>query len=785
MRAIIFRIFAVKMRHGKYTVWIAVCFFLLQSLSLQGQKIGLVLSGGGGKGLMHIGVLKALEENHIPVDYIVGTSMGAIVGGLYASGYTPQEIQDLFESGEFQEALRNRNESQYPFYYQKSLPDASWLDVKIFLEQHLKIKIPSNILPSYRLDYLSMKYFSPPAAAAHYDFDSLMLPFRCVASDILKNEPEVIRKGSLSTAIRASMAIPFLFKPVKMDSSLLFDGGMYANFPIRIMKQEFHPDFIIGSKAASNYDPPEEDDLISQLQTMLMLNMDYHFQPEEGILIEPQFSAISVVDIENVKALVDSGYHEAIKKIPAIKKHLRRHRKFQIPVKRRSFKRRIPPDTITQRISISGLKERQEKFVYGLFTRKLHFRRNGDTSYQVLPEKRIRQELFNLATLGDVDYLFPSRKYLPRKKAYELHLDIRKKRKITAQMGGLISSKAINEIFMGFRYNHWGRIALTTSLNTYLGRFNNSLRINFRADYPASIPLYAKVFYNFNYQNFFNTNQYFFDDNTPSYLILSDNYLGAAIGSRVYTDSKLEAALFSGINSDDYYQRNTFSRADTSDNTFFPYLSASLLFERNSLNFKQYANTGRLLRFQLRYVSGVESFTSGSTSSGDDISGVEHQWLQADFIFHKYKQIHPHVHLGFYEQVSLSDKDFFSNPTASLIFAQAFEPLPETKIHFFPQFRSYNYAASGIQLVYSFYDRFDLRLESFLFNPFNSMKEHKRITQYQWQDFNHWYYVGGITLLAHFPTGPLSLSLNYFEDAEEPFSISLNLGYLIFNPKAF
>ncbi len=771
------------MKPGKYTIVLVMCLFVLRSLPTYPQKIGLVLSGGGGKGLMHIGVLKALEENQIPIDYIVGTSMGAIVGGLYASGYTPSEIQGLFQSEEFQEALKNQNLSEFPYYYQKSLPDASWLEVKIFLEQRLKIKIPSNILPSYRLDYLAMKYFSPPAAAAHYNFDSLMLPFRCVTSDILRNEPKVIRSGNLSTAIRASMAIPFLFKPVKLDSSLLFDGGMYANFPIRIMKEEFHPDFIIGSKASSNYDPPEEDDLISQLQTMLMVNMDYHFQPGEGILIEPKYSRISLVDIENVQSLVDSGHREAIKKIPEIKEHLRKHSRYLIPVKRMKFKHKIPPDTLTKRISISGLKGKQEKFVYGLFTRKLRFHRNGDTSYQVLPEKKIRRELFNLAAHGDVDYLFPSRKYLPRQKAYELHLDIRKKRKIAAQMGGLISSKAINEIFIGFRYNHWGRIAMTTSLNTYLGRFNNSLRLNFRADYPTTIPLYTKVFYNFNYQNFFNTNRYFFDDNTPSYLILSDNYLGATIGSGVYPDAKLETSLYSGINSNDYYQRNTFTRADTSDQTYFSYLSASLLFERSSLNYKQYANRGRFLRLQLHYVKGLETFISGSTSTGDDIFDVAHQWLQADFVFNKYKLIHPHVHLGFYEQLSLSNKDFFSNRTSSLIFAQSFEPFPENKIHFFPQFRSYNFAASGIQLVYSFYDRFDLRLESFLFMPFNSMKEPK--TKFSWQNFNQWYYLGSVTLLAHFPTGPLSLSLNYFEDAEEPFSISLNLGYLIFNPKAF
>jgi NTE family protein len=749
------------------------------------QRIGLVLSGGGGKGLMHIGVLKALEENKIPIDYVVGTSMGAIIGGLYVSGYTPNEIHRLFASEEFQEALSNKSGNNYPYYYQQSLPDATWLELKIFFENKLKIKIPSNILPSYRLDYLAMKYFSKSGAASHYQFDQLMLPFRCVASDILHNRPKVLDHGHLSTAIRASMAIPFLFKAVSMDSSLLFDGGMYANFPVEIMKSEFNPDFIIGSKAASNYDPPDENDLISQLQTMLMVDMNYEFKDEEGILIEPKYSELDISDISQVNALVDSGYKEALKLIPQILQHIHPSTHFSIPEKRNIFKNKMPPDTIVKSIAITGLKERQEKYVYGLLTKKLHFKRNGDTSYQILSGKRIKQELFNLASQEDIDYMMPSQLYMPDEKAYKLKLDIRKKQKIIVKTGGLISSKAINEIFFGLRYNHWGRIATTTKLNTYLGRFNNAMRLNFRADYPTTIPLYSKLYYSVNHQNYFNTKQYFFDDNTPSYLILGEMYLGATLGTRLYQDSKLEASYILGYNSNDYYQSNTFTRIDTADQTTFAFQSTSLLFERNTLNHKQYANQGRHLKIKINYLAGYESYISGTTSPDENIDNKPHHWFQADVIYHRYKPIHSHVSIGFYEQISLSNKDFFSNHTSSLLYAQAFEPLPENKIHFLPQFRSFNYVATGIQLVYTFREKFDLRMESYLFTPFNSMKKAGRKTKMRIQDFDRWYYIGSATLVAHFPTGPLSISFNYFENAESPFSVSLNLGYLIFNPKAF
>ena len=199
-----------------------VLYLMLLSLYLfpmagSGQKVGLVLSGGGAKGLAHIGVIKALEENNIPIDYITGTSMGAIIGGLYAAGYSPEEMEILFKSEEFKNWSTGKIPPKYVYFFKQLDENPSFIDLDFARkEDKMQLALPTNLIPSGQMDFGFMELFGPANAVAENDFNHLFIPFRCVATDIYHGEPVIFRSGDLGSSIRASMTFPFYFKPIKI-----------------------------------------------------------------------------------------------------------------------------------------------------------------------------------------------------------------------------------------------------------------------------------------------------------------------------------------------------------------------------------------------------------------------------------------------------------------------------------------------------------------------------------------------------------------------------------------
>src|SRR4051812_9871141 len=210
------------------------------------QKVGLVLSGGGAKGLAHIGVLKALEENNIPVDYIVGTSMGGVIGGMYAAGYSPSEIEKIARTLEFQDWVNGRISGEYQYYYSKREPNASWLSLKLMMDTSFNASLKSDLINDVPMNFALAEMLAHPVAKAKYNFDSLLVPFRCLAADIFTQEAIVLKQGSLAHALRATLTVPFFYRPIKIDGKYLFDGGVYNNFPVDVAREEFHPDLVIG-----------------------------------------------------------------------------------------------------------------------------------------------------------------------------------------------------------------------------------------------------------------------------------------------------------------------------------------------------------------------------------------------------------------------------------------------------------------------------------------------------------------------------------------------------------
>lgn len=753
-----------------------IIFLMMLSFSIVlGQKVGLVLSGGGSKGVAHIGVLMALEEAGIPIDYITGTSMGAIIGGMYAAGYSPEELYDIVTSEVFLEWVKGEIGSEYFFYFKQPEPDASWLTLRFQADSTLTTSLPSSLVSPVQMDYTFMELLSAASAGSGYDFDSLFIPFRCIASDIADNKEVILSKGDLGTAIRASMTFPFYFKPIRINGKLMLDGGMYNNFPSDVMYNVFLPDIIIGSKVASNYAPPREDDIISQVQTVFMENTEYSVICDNGILIEPTLERVNVTDFSKTIEFVDSGYAATKRRINAIREFVwEKRKKEDIDVRRAAYRESLPVLRIDS-IFIKGLSESQSRYVRRSLSGKVNTN---------LTLEQLRPEYFKLIADDKIASIYPSLHYHIEQNHYDLLLEVKRDNNVAVSFGGSISSGPTNEAFVEIQYKYLGKQAITVAANSYIGRFYSAAQIKTRIDYPGKVPFYLRGGFSLSQYDYFKTTTYFFEDKTPSYLIKNENHIFADFGWPVTNKGKLEVRIASGFTKDNYYQDNYFTREDTADRTNFNFATMGIIYELNTLNRKQYANSGYKLSMLVAYIDGTEEYIPGSASRLDPLLDKHHRWFKFRLQTDNYLRLGSDFALGLCADMLISNYGFFENYTSTMLSSPAFEPIPESKTRFLPTFRAHNFFGAGIKNIIRISNNFDLRLEGFIFQPFQKIIRPDGISPEYGEPFSDRAGILSGTLVYQTPIGPVSAAVNYYDQSDENWSFVFNIGYILFNRSA-
>ena len=286
-------------------------------------KVGVVLGGGGAKGAAHIGALKYIEEMGIPVDYVAGTSMGSILGGLYAMGYTPDELAALIADMNWSEYIGNRIQRSTMSLESRERTSTTQLNIPFSLEG-LFDKDPGtgfiNNLPSAYVNNSSLVNLFNDLCVGYQeemDFNDLPIPFACVATDIATGEEVVIRSGNVPTAMRASMAIPGVFSPVTIGDKVLVDGGLVNNFPADVLK-EMGADIIIGVEVVNEKKITQKDiQSLPQLLGRLVINSTKGKRKANSELcnihIVPDISGYGMLSFthEAIDTLVGRGYKKA------------------------------------------------------------------------------------------------------------------------------------------------------------------------------------------------------------------------------------------------------------------------------------------------------------------------------------------------------------------------------------------------------------------------------------------------------------------------------------------
>ena len=762
---------------------IVISFFFILINSLQAQRVGLVLSGGGAKGAAHIGVIKAFEENEIPIDYITGTSIGAIIGSLYAMGYTPDEMLQLMLSKEFGYWQTGTVEDDYMYYFRKPDPTPEMAHFSIDMSDSLQIKtnfLPQSLINPIQMNQAFMALYAQATAKAAWNFDNLFVPFRCIGSDIYNKKPVIFKNGDLGEAVRISMTFPLFFKPVWKDSVPMFDGGIYDNFPVKTMKEDFHPDFIFGVALSTGKSKPSNNPY-NQIETMIMQETNYEVDEEDGMIIRFNMPDVSLLDFQKANEIMEMGYKRTMSLIDSIKGRVHRRMPLDsLNLRRKQYKESLPP-LVFKNIYITGVSESQQKYIESQLHRDIN---------QEFSMEEFKRAYFKMLAYSKIKEIVPKAIYNRVNKTFDLHLYITMSDEINIGLGGNISSHQANQLYLGLGYRYLGRYAADMNADFQVGNSFSGVMLNGRMYLQTRIPTYINWQGVFSYKRYSESQSLFYEDVVPAFIKQHELYMKLKLGFPFLNRAKAEIGFGYGQLNDYYYQNTEVSFADRDyEHSRYNLFSGSLNIEQNSLSTKVYPISGVKRSLNAQYITGTEKYRPNVAT--EPTKNNTHSWLQMKAHWEQYHELSKLFNLGYTGELVLSSKNLMENYTASILQAPAFTPTPHSTIVFNEAFRANQYAALGISPILKLGKFVHFRLDLYGFLPLYEIKKHTEVLDnnyvmtlpYYGKFIDSFKYMGEAAFVVHLPFTSISLYANGYSYPSKNFNFGINIGYLLFNPK--
>ena len=754
--------------------------FILSLLSValvRAEGVGLVLSGGGAKGLYHIGVLQALEENNVAIDYVAGTSMGSIIAGLYAAGYTPEQMRELAESGAVQQWVSGRIDKKHNRYYREEDTPPSLFTLRFNVgkdslsynkqlapngSSEPTVELPTDFISSAQIDLALNEIFRPATIGAQENFDNLFVPFFCVAADMNARKEVVFRSGDMGEAIRASMSIPFVFKPLRKDDMLLYDGGVFNNFPWRYMHKFYHPSHIIGVKCTSgNKDVTEDSNVIDQALMFIMSHTDYSL-PEKGNIFIDRAVDAGMLDFEKAPEIIRQGYEDTMARMDEILQTIpeRRERKV-VEARRAEFLAKLPPMNLA-RPKFEGLTRDQEHYVRAVMLAR---KRDKDT---LKTFSEFRTGIFDLLAQRDFTMEYPRFEYDSVNRVYQPHLTLRQYPSLRATIGGTLSSTAYNQVRLGLRYEHISRLGVDAGINLYLGPVYNAGKIGGRVFISPSRPVFFDVNYIFSarntiYGNFGNLSRV---DNTIRKRH-REQFATVSAGTATTTRSLLQATFNAGQN---YY---LFEGEDNP--TRFSFLSTRLQFRRSTLDNPVSPVSGTRLDVSGIYVNGhdkwIDEFDYGLIRHFSE----RREWLGAKISWQHYIPFTASRWFSFGYSVEgvYTNHPQFEDLMATFVSLPQYAPITHSQMMYMPDYHSTRYVAAGLMPTFRLWNHLYLRTSFYAMYRRAEMGINDNMQ-----------YIADLSVIYRTLIGPVSLSVTkYGLKNGNNLYMSINFGYPLFAPK--
>ncbi len=353
------------------------------------RTIGIALEGGGAKGLAHVGVLQWLEENHIPVDYVAGTSMGGLIGGLYATGLRPSEIREIVSNIDWNEALAGQTPYQALSFRRKE--DRRAYQNRLELGLRGGISMPSGLSSGQAVRILIDRYLLPYSGTQ--SFDALPIPFRCVATELVSGRVMVFSDGSIANALRATMSLPGVFYPVRDGNKVYADGGMLNNLPTDVVKQ-MGADFVVGLHL--NVGPVDPKQLRSLFgvaggATGVMIDANVLRGMElSDLLLTIDVAGYTTLDFSRADQIITKGYEAAQAKASLFERFRLSDEEWKLHLARRESRRVATPPAI-QFVEVEGI----HKDLATEVNRKLEHHRG-----KTVDTKKLEEDLNTLIGIG-------------------------------------------------------------------------------------------------------------------------------------------------------------------------------------------------------------------------------------------------------------------------------------------------------------------------------------------------------------------------------------------------
>ena len=750
--------------------------FLLFPFAMQAQKVGLVLSGGGAKGLTHIGIIRALEENNIPIDYITGTSMGAIVGSMYAMGYSPDDMEELLKSEDFQRWYSGEVEEKYMYYFKKNQPTPEFFNVRFSFKDSLSIKpqfLPTSVINPIQMNLVFVDLYARATAACGRDFDKLFVPFRCVASDVYNKKQLVLKNGDLGDAVRASMSFPFMFKPIELDGTLAYDGGIYNNFPTDVMRDDFHPDIIIGSVVATNPTKPKENDLMSQIENMVMQKTDYSIPDSTGIVMTFKYDDVNLLDFQRMDELHDIGYNRTNSMMDSIKSRIHRRVNMDNIRLRRLVYRSNYPELRFKNIYIEGANEQQQAYI----KKEFHTTDSREFTYE-----DVKRGYFRLLSDNMISEIIPHAVYNQQDDSYDLHLKVKLGDNLSVRFGGNVSTTSSSQIYLGLGYQNLNYNSKEFTLDGQLGKIYNNVQLMAKIDFATAIPTSYRFIASISTFDYFKKDKLFSKNDKPAFNQKDERFMKMLVAFPFLTSKRAEFGFGIAKVEDRYFQGNVIDfDKDKYDKSKYRLFGGSISFNGSTLNSRQFPTQGAREALVAQIFTGKEFFYPGVKSESKNPAEESHSWLQLSYMKEKYHKMSDHWTLGWYLQALYASKNFSENYTATMMQASEFAPTAHSKLTYNEAFRANQFVGAGVRPVYRFNPMFHVRGEFYGFMPIFPIERNSINRAYYGKAFSQVEYMGEVSVVCQLPFGAISAYVNHYSSPKKEWNVGLTLGWQLFN----
>lgn len=741
-------------------------------------SVGLVLSGGGAKGIAHIGVIQALEDNNIPIDYITGTSMGAIVGSLYASGYTPEEMLQLIGSQGFADWSTGKPDAEAITYLLVPEKTPAFFNLNLGVNDSSKMStmLPTSIINPLPMNFAFLELYSAYTAQCDRDFDRLFVPFRCVTSNVFDKHKVVLRSGNLGDAVRMSMSFPMIFEPIEIDGLPMYDGGIYDNFPIDVMMTEFAPDAVIGVDV-STASSPNTRNMLDRMEAMIMQPDHYPFPDDKGVYIHINLSEFGLLDFQKYKEIYDIGYAHGLEMMDSIKSKV----SSRIPaltrkIRRETFKA-MTPAVVFDSVKVTGAKPRQNAYISSLFHRS-----EADT----FGLSFARKAYYRAITPGRLMNLVPYPAYNPVDSAFTLNLKALVKDQFSLGLGGYISSSTNSMLFLTGGYNTLSFNSMSATANLWVGQSylaaTGELKLLFPSDTPSEWRLQLEA----TQQKFTESEKLFFEALSPNFVTKSEVIARTSYSIASSRQSISRVSIGYGHLTDRFFARNDQGiPVENRARSIWDLGSASLEWTFSNTDNTMAPTDGSFIDAQAAYIFGRQHYKIENYDLGE-YDNPFRQWLQIKAKAYHYFNLSRHFSLGLSAEGVLSTRKLLASYDASIIAAPAFNPTAATYDYFNPRLRANSFIAGGLQPVWKISQMFQLR------GSFNAFVPYKRIVLDD-ESFRATYskafdsidFVGEISAVINLPFGNIRGYAQYVTTPGEKWNAGISIGTFILAPKFF